>query len=183
MYIRLFFAWVCLVLVWACAPRFLPRRPPNRTPSAHEVVKFTYPEEDPSLTPQEKIKLLNDKLLDNPADAKTWNDLGVLYATQGQFDVARDAFINAIQIDKTNGDFHRNLGLAFSKLDMHEMAVAEFDAYRRFDSMGGQDYWRLIGGAQLQAGMIDDARARPIPKASLPWSRPSGRRVSAWCWP
>ena len=122
------------------------------------MIRFTYPEEDGRLTTDEKISIINEKLTSNPADAKSWNDLGVLYADQEKFDVARDAFIKAVQIDSRNGDYHRNLGLAFSKLDMHEMAVVEFDAYRKFDEMGGQDYWRLIGGAQLQAGMIDDAR-------------------------
>jgi len=124
----------------------------------HEMIQFSYPEVDGKLTIDEKISILNEKLTKDPADAKSWNDLGVLYAGQEKFDVARDAFIRAIQADHTNGDFHRNLGLAFSKLGMHEMAVAEFDAYRKFDSMGGRDYWRLIGGAQMQAGMIDDAR-------------------------
>ena len=160
MYIRLFSASVCLVLVGAVLATG-PVQAQEATQSdslSHEVVKFTYPEEDPSLTPEEKIKLLNGKLMNNPTDAKTWNDLGVLYATQEKFDVARDAFFKAIQIDHTNGDFHRNLGLAFSKLGMHDMAVSEFGAYRRFDSMGGQDYWRLIGGAQVQAGMVDGAR-------------------------
>ncbi len=127
-------------------------------PADSNLIRFTYPEDDATLTDDDKISMLNEKLLQNPADAKSWNDLGVLYAAQEKYDVARDAFIKAIQVDPTNGDFHRNLGLAFSKLDMHEMAVAEFDAYRNFDAMGGQDYWRLIGGAQLQAGMVDGAR-------------------------
>jgi len=122
------------------------------------VIKFTYPEDDPHLTVDEKISILNEKLNGNPADAKSWNDLGVLYADQEKYDVARDAFIRAIQVDASNGDYHRNLGLAFSKLGNHEMAVAEFGAYRKNDEFGGRDYWRLIGGAQRQAGMIDDAR-------------------------
>jgi len=160
MYIRLFSASVCLVLVGAVLATHPVQAQEATEPDSlsHEVVKFTYPEDDPSLTTDEKIKLLNGKLMNNPSDAKTWNDLGVLYATQEKFDVARDAFIKAIQIDQTNGDFHRNLGLAFSKLGMHDMAVSEFGAYRKFDSMGGQDYWRLIGGAQVQAGMVDGAR-------------------------
>ena len=160
MYIRLFSASVCLVLVGAVlGTQLVQAQEATQSDSlSHEVVKFTYPEDDPSLTTDEKIKLLNGKLMNNPTDAKTWNDLGVLYATQEKFDVARDAFFKAIQIDHTNGDFHRNLGLAFSKLGMHDMAVSEFGAYRRFDSMGGQDYWRLIGGAQVQAGMVDGAR-------------------------
>jgi len=125
----------------------------------HEMIKISHPEVDGTLTVDEKISMLNQKLNRDPADAKSWNDLGVLYASQEKFDVARDAFIRAIQADHTNGDFHRNLGLAFSKLGMHDMAVTEFGAYRKFDAMGGRDYWRLIGGAQVQAGMIDDARA------------------------
>ena len=160
MYNRLFFASVCLVLAGAALTAAPVRAQETAAADSvrHEVVKFTYPEEDPSLTIDKKISLLNDKLMNNPTDAKTWNDLGVLYASQEKFDVARDAFIKAVQIEKTNGDFHRNLGLAFSKLGMHDLAVSEFDAYRKFDSMGGQDYWRLIGGAQLEAGMVDDAR-------------------------
>jgi tetratricopeptide (TPR) repeat protein len=123
------------------------------------VIRFTYPEEDGTLSVDEKISMLNEKLLGNPADAKSWNDLGVLYASQEKFDVARDAFIKAIQVNPRNGDYHRNLGLAFAKLDLHEMAVAEFGAYRKFDEFGGLDYWRLIGGAQRQAGLAKDARA------------------------
>jgi len=42
---------------------------------------------------------------------------------------------------------------------MHEMAVAEFGQYRKFDQLGGHDYWRLIGGAQVHAGLIPEARA------------------------
>jgi tetratricopeptide (TPR) repeat protein len=122
-------------------------------------IVFTHPEEDDeSLTPAERIQALNARLRDNPADGKSWNDLGVLNANEGNYDVARDAFINAVQVDPTNGDYHRNLGLVFSRLGMHEMAVAEFGQYRRNDEMGGRDYWRLIGGAQLEAGMTADAR-------------------------
>ncbi len=107
---------------------------------------------------EEKILELTTKLEADPTDGKSWNDLGVLYAQEGHFDKARDAFIHAVQTAPQEGDFHRNLGLAFSRLDNFQMAVAEFEAYRRFDALGGIDYWRLIGGAQVQAGRPDDAR-------------------------
>jgi tetratricopeptide (TPR) repeat protein len=109
-------------------------------------------------TREEKIAELNAKVLANPADAKSWNDLGVIYAQDNEFELARDAFIKAVQGDPRQGDYHRNLGLAFSRLDMHDMAAAEFQAYRRLDTMGGKDYWRLIGGAQVRAGQNDAAR-------------------------
>lgn len=110
-------------------------------------------------TPQEKMAELEAKVEADPTDAKSWNDLGVLRAQDGNLDGARDAFIRAVQASPMEGDFHRNLGLAFSKLGDYELAASEFQAYRRFDTMGGKDFWRLIGGAQMQAGMIDDARA------------------------
>nr|MEE4268098.1 tetratricopeptide repeat protein [Candidatus Krumholzibacteria bacterium] len=109
-------------------------------------------------TREEKIAELNAKVMANPADSKSWNDLGVIYAQNGEFEVARDAFIRAVQGDPTQGDYHRNLGLAFSRLDMYDVAVAEFQAYQRLDTMGGRDYWRLIGSAQVNAGMVDEAR-------------------------
>jgi tetratricopeptide (TPR) repeat protein len=160
MKIRMFFTTMLLILALASLAGSVVMAQVASEPDTLDAggIRFTYPEEDASLTTDEKISILNEKLLRNPADAKTWNDLGVLYASQEKYDVARDAFIKAVQVDHTNGDFHRNLGLAFSKLDMHDMAVVEFDAYRKFDNMGGQDYWRLIGGAQLHAGMVDDAR-------------------------
>ncbi len=110
------------------------------------------------LSDEEKISELNQFLLKYPADGKAWNDLGVLYASADNFPSARDAFIRAVQTLPTEGDFHRNLGLAFSRLEMFDMAVAEFEAYRRFDELGGRDYWRLIGGAQVRAGMVEEAK-------------------------
>lgn len=119
---------------------------------------FHYDQVTEQMSPAEKISLLNAKLLKNPADGRAWNDLGVLLAGQEDFPAARDAFIRAVQCDKVNGDYHRNLGLVFSRLDMPEMAVAELGEYRKYDQFGGRDYWRLIGGAQRKAGQLDEAR-------------------------
>lgn len=125
-----------------------------------EGLVFNHPQRGgDNMTDAERIAELNAWLLDNPADGKAWNDLGVLYASAGDFPLARDAFIRAVQTKPDEGDFHRNLGLAFSRLEMFDMAVAEFQAYRSFDALGGIDYWRLIGGAQARAGMIEEAKA------------------------
>ena len=119
---------------------------------------FHYDQVDEQMTPEEKVSLLNEKVRKNPADGRAWNDLGVLLAGQENYPAARDAFIHAVQCDKKNGDYHRNLGLVFSRLDMPEMAVAELGEYRKFDQVGGLDYWRLIGSAQRKAGQLDEAR-------------------------
>ncbi len=119
---------------------------------------FHYEQVDEQMTVDEKIALLNTKLLKNPADGRSWNDLGVLLAGKEDFPAARDAFIRAVQCDKANGDYHRNLGLVFARLDMPEMAVIELGEYRKLDQFGGRDYWRLIGSAQRKAGQLDEAR-------------------------
>jgi len=137
----------------------LAQNPANTDTLEDGSLVFTYDEPGKrELSAEERISELNTKVKANPADGKSWNDLGVIYAQQENFEVARDAFIRAVQTDPTNGDFHRNLGLTFSRLGMHEMAIAEFGQYRMNDTMGGADYWRLIGGAQRDAGLIDDAR-------------------------
>ncbi len=110
-------------------------------------------------SPEEKKAELQARVQADPADGKAWNDLGVLYAQEGDFARARDCFISAVQTAPTEGDYHRNLGLTFSRLGMDEMAVREFKAYRRLDKLGGKDYWRLIGDSQLRAGQTDEAAA------------------------
>ena len=115
--------------------------------------------QDENLTPEEKIAQLNADLLVNPGDAVKWNDLGLVYAELERFDVARDAFIKAVQCEPTNADYHRNLGAAFSRLEMYDMAALEYQAYQRLDILGAKDYWRLIAVAQMKAGQLDQARA------------------------
>lgn len=112
---------------------------------------------DQEKTPEEKKAELEARVQANPADGKAWNDLGVIYATEGDFAKARDCFISAVQSAPGEGDYHRNLGLAFSHLGMDDMAVREFQAYRRLDRMGGKDYWRLIGDSQARAGRREEA--------------------------
>jgi tetratricopeptide (TPR) repeat protein len=142
-------------------------------------IHFSRPEAVQNLSSEEKISLLNQKLRQDPSDGKSWNDLGVIYAGEEKFDLARDAFIRAVQTAPTEGDYHRNLGLAFSRLDMYDMAVAEFGQYRKFDQLGGLDYWRLIGGAQKNAGLTDEARAtfQEGIKAFAPDLGPEGFRL------
>lgn len=149
----------CLFLTTALALPAVAQVPADSDTLEDGSIVFRYDEEKKTeVSEEDKIRELNAKVKANPADGKAWNDLGVIYAQKEEFDTARDAFIRAVQCDPSNGDFHRNLGLTFSKLGMHEMAIAEFGQYRMNDQMGGADYWRLIGGAQREAGMTAEAR-------------------------
>jgi tetratricopeptide (TPR) repeat protein len=174
----------CLLLSTALAVPAAAQVAASADTLADGSIVFRYDEEQrPELSEEDKIRELNAKVQANPADGKSWNDLGVIYAQREEFETARDAFIRAVQCDPANGDFHRNLGLTFSKLGMHEMAIAEFGQYRLNDQMGGTDYWRLIGGAQREAGMVAEARQtfREGLEAMPPDLGPEGfRLVLAW---
>lgn len=149
-----------LAAAWGAAALPAAAQAPARIDTLPDGTRtFHYEQVTEQMTADEKISLLNDKLLKSPADGRSWNDLGVLLAGKEDFPAARDAFIRAVQCDRTNGDYHRNLGLVFSRLDMPEMAVIELGEYRKFDQFGGLDYWRLIGGAQRKAGQPDQARS------------------------
>ena len=152
-------AWIlCIALLPVCAPA----APAQEAPADSAVPGTLDLHRDGNgsgQTDEEKIADLNAKLARNPRDARSWNDLGVIYAGMEEYALARDAFINAVQASPTEADYHRNLGVAFSRLDMPELALREFEAYRRFDQLGAKDVWRLIGGAQARAGMVDEARA------------------------
>jgi tetratricopeptide (TPR) repeat protein len=124
-------------------------------PGALRTTRF----QDHQMSAAEKIQILQDKLAINPIDGASWHELGVIQANREDWEGARDAFIRAVQCDKNNGDFHRSLGLVFARLDMPEMALNEFNEYRRLDQFGGVDYWRLLGGVQVKAGQVDEARA------------------------
>ena len=115
-------------------------------------------EQAPQMTTEERIEALNEKVMRNAADHQSWNDLGVIYAQQEEWDQARDAFIRAVQGNPQYADYHRNLGMTFSRLDDYDLAIAEFQAYQRFDTLGSRDFWRLIASAQIRAGRLDDAR-------------------------
>jgi tetratricopeptide (TPR) repeat protein len=113
---------------------------------------------DRELTVDEKIAELNRQILANPRDGRLYNNLGVLYAEQENWSLARDAFIAAVQANPVDADYHLNLGHVFLKLEQYDLAVREFEAYQKFDALGAPDAPRLIGEAWRSAGQTEQAR-------------------------
>jgi len=117
-------------------------------------------------SPAERISALNQQIVTLQArDPRTpqlgdmYNDLGVAYAQQEQWDQARDAFIRAVQVKPYDPDFHRNLALVFLRLDDHELAIAELKSYRELGGGQALDAYRLLGQAHLKIGDVSAARA------------------------
>lgn len=109
------------------------------------------------LSDDEKISRLNELILLNPRNADLYNNLGVIYARREEWITARDAFITAVQCDPRLPQSHRNLGMVMTHLDMPDMAISEFEAYRNLAEDGGLDAYKMIGDALRQAGRDEEA--------------------------
>ena len=110
------------------------------------------------LTDQEKLVELNKLLQMNPRNPDLHNNIGVIYAGQQNWPLARDAFLVAVQCDPRNADTHKNFAQVLVYLEQYDLAAAEFEAYRKFSTNGALDAARLIGDTWIEAG--DPALAR-----------------------
>jgi len=108
-------------------------------------------------TTEERISDLNAKILAEPRNADHYNNLGVIYAEQEEWLLARDAFISAVQANPIEASFHRNLGHVLVRVENYEMAASEFAAFRRLDMAGGTEGYRLMGDCWVQAGQLEQA--------------------------
>ncbi len=150
---------LCLLSLLAVAGTAAAQNSAVADTAADGSITFRYQDESKlDLTPEEKISELNGKILRDPTNGDNYNNLGVIYARQENWVTARDAFLAAVQAKPTEGDFHRNLGLVLVKLEQYDLAIGEFEAYRKFASLRGADTWRLIGEAYRMAGKPDEAR-------------------------
>lgn len=138
------------------AAAFNARQAAIRDSLAAEADAWTY--EHRELTVEEEIADLNARILKDPRNGELYNNLGVIYAERGDWLLARDAFIAAVQANPLDADFHRNLGQVLLKLENYDMAIAEFGTYQRLDPAGGLDADRRIAEAWRLAGDLAQAR-------------------------
>ncbi len=109
-------------------------------------------------TAEQRIAELNAKILQDPRNGDLYNDLGVIYAGQENWVLARDAFIAAVQAKPIEADFHRNLAFVMMRLENYDVAVQEFFAYQQLSLDGGHDAYRFIAEAWRRADEPDKAR-------------------------
>lgn len=143
-----------------CLPQPAAAQAPPPPPAAEEALPLG-PEEimASDMSVEEKIAGINRLLMMNSRNSDLYNNLGVLYAEQQDWGKAREAFLTAVQLAPRNAGHHKNLGLALSEQGQTQMAVMEFEAYRRLDEAGGADAGLLIGDAWKKAGDAEQALA------------------------
>jgi tetratricopeptide (TPR) repeat protein len=107
---------------------------------------------------EQRIAELNAKILRDPRNGDLYNDLGVIYAEQENWVLARDAFIAAVQAKPIEASFHRNLAFVMMRLENYDVAAQEFFAYQQLSLDGGHDAYHFIAEAWRRAGETEKAR-------------------------
>lgn len=87
-----------------------------------------------------------------------YNDLGVQHATLEEWPEAFSAFVHSVQIKPFDADFHRNLALTAIQLENYDVALAEFEEYRKRGGARALDAYRRL--ARLHLKMDDVGQAR-----------------------
>ena len=118
--------------------------------------------------PNDAIRVFNDLTRDYPELPEPYNNLAVLYASQGQYDKARGALEQAIRTHPSYATAHENLGDIYAK-----MASQAYDKALQLDksNRAAQTKLNLIKDLFITAQAptrVATARAEPAPKPAAP---------------
>ncbi len=120
----------------------------------------------------QSVAQLRAEVTANPGSVVAWVALGNAYYDQGEFDLAKENYLEAIALDYTSGDAHYGLGLSeFSRGD-YQAALFEFTEVTRLypERFDGQ-FNRAVTLARLRqpseaAKAFAEAIAQAAPEAS-----------------
>ena len=117
--------------------------------------------------PAEAIKVFTSLTEDYPELPEPYNNLGVLYASQGQYDKARNALEMAIRTHPSYATAHENLGDIYAR-----MAEQSYDKALQLD--------RSNASAQTKLKLIRDLfSANPrLPKVAVTKTKPVANSAS-----
>jgi tetratricopeptide (TPR) repeat protein len=95
----------------------------------------------------------------NPRDSSAHYNLGLIHQQRGEFDLARERFQRAIDIDVDELDAHYQLGRIARAQGRLAEAIGHFEqVVQRDQSHAQQEIWREIGSTYVAAGQYSDAR-------------------------
>lgn len=85
------------------------------------------------------------------------NAMGVIYAGQGKYDLARGQFEAAIKQAPKAAHIHNNLGYAYYLQHEYKLAIAAFEAAIELEPMN-ERAWNNLGMSYAKAGVADKSR-------------------------
>src|SRR5690606_3805186 len=125
-----------------------------------------------TVTAQGGINQLRSEVEANPGSVVAWVALGNAYYEGGQYDQAKNSFLEATALDYTAGDAHYGLGLAEFARGDYQAALFEFTEVTRLhqDRFDGH-FNRAVTLARLRrpaeaAAALEEALAQAAPEAT-----------------
>lgn len=109
---------------------------------------------------QDAIKVFNDLTVDYPELPEPYNNLAVLYASQGQYEQAKNALEKAIRTNPTYATAHENLGDIYAK-----MASQAYDKALQLDksNASAQTKLALVRDIFTPTGLEKVKAAKTVP--------------------
>ena len=109
----------------------------------------------------EAIKMYTGITQDYPELPEPWNNLAVIYASQGEYDKARESLETALRITPNYTTAHENLGDVYAAL-----AARSYQSARRSDPNNAAALRKLNAARLLLAGKSAPASTAPAPSVS-----------------
>ena len=115
----------------------------------------------------ESIKVFNDLTDDYPELPEPYNNLAVLYASQGLYDRAKNSLEMAIRTHPSYATAHENLGDIYAK-----MASIAYDKALALDSKNATAQTKLALIQDLIQGQPRKTAAKPVAQPAKPTAKP-----------
>jgi len=95
----------------------------------------------------------------NPADASAHYNLGLIHQSRGEFDLARQRFERALEIDPEEIDASYQLGRIAMQQKRYADAIQNFEhVVMRNQTHSQHEVWREVAATYIAAGQFEDAR-------------------------
>jgi tetratricopeptide (TPR) repeat protein len=115
-----------------------------------------------------------------PDYATAYNNLGIVYGSQGQMDAAIAMFEKGIQVDPDYAEVHYNLGFAYENLEQLDAAIAEYQEAVSIDP-NYLDAYENMGTVYARQGRLEEASVQFETFLELaPPDDPGRAQVESW---
>ena len=144
--------------------------------------------------PNDAIKVFTELTQDYPELPEPYNNLAVLYASQGQYDKARTALEMAIRTHPSYATAHENLGDIYAKMasqaydkalqldKSNTTAQTKLNLIKDLFSAGKPGRTAAKGGLPTKVAAAPATTTKPAPAPSTPPAPPASQATEAHRW-
>lgn len=104
---------------------------------------------------RDPLTIYTDIVRKSPGKARPNNDLGVIYAEMGNYDIAEKYYRKALAVDPDNADSYNNLGFLYARIGMLDKAIESYRQAILIEPKAA--YFNNLGSAYSRKGMLEKA--------------------------